>query len=118
MSGVADGELDAGVVVSALTVDVPLAPVPADRIIAGAPRAGSVDLDEDMGVGVWEMTVGAARDVEVDEIFVVVAGAATVAFTDPALPDIALAPGAVVRLESGMRTVWTVHETLRKVYLV
>lgn len=111
-------DLEAGTVISALTVEVPLAPVPADRVVAGAPRTGSLDLDEDMGVGVWEMTVGAMRDVEIDEVFVVVAGAATVDFVAPALPSIDLAPGAVVRLESGMRTVWTVHETLRKVYLV
>ena len=46
-----------------------------------------------------------------------VAGFATVAFDDPALPSIELRPGSVVRLTAGMRTVWTVRETLRKVYL-
>ena len=111
------GELDAGAVVSALEVDVPLTPVPAAQVVAGAPRTGSVDLDEDMGLGVWEMTVGAMRDTEVSEIFVVVAGSATVEFIAPALPSIELSPGAIVRLESGMQTVWTVRETLRKVYL-
>ncbi|WP_336630788.1 MULTISPECIES: cupin domain-containing protein [unclassified Microbacterium] len=111
-------ELDPGAVVSALSVAVPLTPVPADLIIAGEPRTGSVDLDEDLGLGVWEMTAGAMRDVEIDEVFVVVAGTATVEFVAPALPSIDLVPGSVVRFESGMRTVWTVHETLRKVYLV
>ncbi|GAA1636455.1 cupin domain-containing protein [Microbacterium flavum] len=112
------GDLDAGVVVSALTVDVPLVPVPAAQVLAGSPASGSVDLDEDMGIGVWEMTVGAMRDVEIDEVFVVLAGDATVEFTSPTLPPITLTPGAVVRLAAGMQTVWTVRETLRKVYLV
>ncbi len=109
--------VDAGVVIDALAVAVPLAPVPAAQVVAGTPSTGSVDLDEDMGIGVWEMTVGAMRDVEIDEVFVVVAGAATVEFDSPALPAIELAPGAIVRLEAGMKTVWTVRETLRKVYL-
>lgn len=111
------GELDAGVVISALSVEVPLVAVPAARVVDGAPQTGSVDLDEDMGLGVWEMTVGAMRDTEVSEVFVVVAGSATVDFIEPALPPIELSPGAIVRLESGMHTVWTVRETLRKVYL-
>lgn len=111
------GELDAGVVTSALTIEVPLTAVPAGQIVAGSPHTGSVDLDEDMGLGVWEMTAGAMRDTEVSEVFVVVAGSATVEFLKPALPPIELAPGAIVRLESGMQTVWTVRETLRKVYL-
>ena len=117
MSGADLGELEAGVVVSALTVPVPLAAVPAEQIVSGSPSTGAVDLEEDMGIGVWEMTVGAMRDTEVSEVFVVVAGSATVDFIEPALPPIELSPGAIVRLESGMQTVWTVRETLRKVYL-
>ncbi len=110
-------ELDAGVVVTAADVDLTLTPVPAAQVVAGRPATGSVDLDEDMGIGVWEMTPGAMSDTEIEEVFVVVAGDATVEFVDPALPAIRLTPGAIVRLESGMRTVWTVRETLRKVYL-
>jgi len=112
-----DGELEPGVAYAASAVAVPLTPVPSAQVVAGSPRTGSVDLDEDMGMGVWEMTPGAMRDVEIDEVFVVVAGSATVEFVSPALPSIELAPGAIVRLESGMQTVWTVRETLRKVYL-
>ena len=110
-------ELDAGAVVSAAEVEVPLTAVPSAQVLAGSPSTGSVDLDEEMGIGVWEMTPGAMSDVEIDEVFVVVAGSATVEFVDPALPAIELEPGSIVRLESGMRTVWTVRETLRKVYL-
>lgn len=111
------GELDAGVVYAASEVPVALTPVPPAQVVAGAPATGTVDLDEDMGMGVWEMTPGAMRDVEIDEVFVVVAGSATVEFVAPALPAIELAPGAIVRLEAGMQTVWTVRETLRKIYL-
>ena len=92
-------------------------PVPAAQVLAGSPASGSVDLDEDMGIGVWEMTVGAMRDIEIDEVFVVIAGDATVEFVSPALDAVELAPGAVVRLSAGMQTVWTVRETLRKIYL-
>ncbi|PYD00112.1 DUF861 domain-containing protein [Microbacterium esteraromaticum] len=111
-------DLDPGTVVSALAVDVPLTPPPAAQIIAGAPQTGSLDLDEDLGIGVWEMTPGAMSDIEVDEVFVVIAGDATVEFIDPALPTIELRAGAVVALTAGMRTIWTVRETLRKIYLV
>lgn len=110
-------ELDAGAIVSAMEVDVPLTPVPAAQLVAGSPATGAVDLDEDMGIGVWEMTAGAMSDVEIDEVFVVVAGTASVEFVDPPLPAIELRVGSIVRLEAGMRTVWTVSETLRKVYL-
>ena len=34
-----------------------------------------------------------------------------------ALPPIDIGPGSVVRLAEGMRTVWVVRETLRKVYI-
>ena len=111
------GELDPGTHVSAIGLEVALTPVPAAQIVAGAPSTGAIDLDEDMGIGIWEMTPGAMTDIEIDEVFVVVAGAATVEFVDPALPSIELTPGAIVRLEAGMRTVWRVREALRKVYL-
>jgi uncharacterized cupin superfamily protein len=99
-------------------------PVPAEQVVAGTPATGYLALDSsDAGeIGVWEMTPGAMRDVEVDEVFVVLSGAATVEFeTAPSgrghLDPIILAPGAVVRLEAGMKTIWTVRETLRKVFI-
>lgn len=111
-------DLDPGTVVSALAVDVPLTSPPAVQVVAGAPQTGSLDLDEDLGIGVWEMTPGAMSDIEIDEVFVVIAGDATVEFLDPALPTVELRAGAVVALTAGMRTIWTVRETLRKIYLV
>jgi hypothetical protein len=74
-------------------------------------------------------------DVETDEVFVVIAGRATVRFDrDPILGEtvpnetvpnetvpnetvLQLAPGSVARLAAGQRTVWTVTETLRKIYI-
>lgn len=109
--------LDPGTVVAAAALDIPRAPLPADEVLDGAPEAGFVVLHDGDGgeLGVWEMTPGTATDTEVDELFVVLAGRATVRLDD--LPAIELAPGSVVRLRAGMRSTWVVHETLRKVYL-
>jgi uncharacterized cupin superfamily protein len=91
--------------------------LPAEEVVDGAPRAGARALGTlgELEVGVWEMTTGAATDVEADEVFVVLAGSATVAFDDGDSLD--LSPGVAVRLHAGDRTTWTVHEPLRKLYL-
>ncbi|KRB38470.1 cupin domain-containing protein [Microbacterium sp. Root180] len=114
MSGLA-----AGAGTDAASLDLALAPVPAEQVVDGSPRAGSVELGEIGGIeiGVWEHTPGVSTDVEADEVFVVLSGAATVSFDDPALPDLELRPGSVARLTAGMRTTWTIRETLRKIYL-
>ncbi len=62
------------------------------------------------------MTPGVMTDVEADEVFVVVSGSATVEFGDGS-QSLRLGPGDVVRLAAGAETVWTVSQTLRKVYL-
>jgi uncharacterized cupin superfamily protein len=94
-------------------------PVPSEQVVAGAPTTGHLVLDDggEHTVGVWEMSVGAMHDIETDEVFVVLAGAATVEFEHPAIDAIELGPGSVVRLEAGMRTIWSVHEPLRKLYV-
>ena len=94
-------------------------PLPADEVIAGAPTTAVVVLDDtgDREIGIWEMTPGTARDTEADELFVVLSGRATIVFEDPALAELEIGPGSVVRLAEGMRTTWTVTETLRKVYI-
>ncbi|WP_127792316.1 cupin domain-containing protein [Agromyces sp. LHK192] len=116
--------LIAGAVTDASGLTLRHEPVAPDQVVAGAPETGHAVLDASAPdaasgrtIGVWEMTPGAMRDVEADEVFVVLAGDATVEFVDPALPSIELAPGSLVRLEAGMQTVWTVRETLRKVYV-
>ena len=61
------------------------------------------------------MSTGVARDIEVDEVFVVLSGRATVEVDGG--PTYAIAAGDIVRLNAGDQTTWTVHETLRKVYV-
>ncbi len=89
-----------------------------DQNVDGRPRTGVSALGHfgDLEVGVWEMTPGVMRDVEAEEVFVVLSGAATVEFNDDTAP-LQLGAGDVVRLAEGTATVWTVTETLRKVYL-
>ena len=107
-----------GTVTDAAALAIPLDPVPAAQLAEGSPAAGFVELGSigDIEVGVWEHTPGVSIDVESDEVFVVLSGSATVEFDDPALAAIELGAGSIVRLRAGMRTTWTVHETLRKVY--
>jgi uncharacterized cupin superfamily protein len=103
---------------AAREIEIPLQDVSAEQRVSGAPRTGSVQLEKFGGtvVGVWEMTPGVMRDVEVDEILTVLSGAATVEFQDGG--RISLEPGAVARLHAGQNTVWTVTETLRKIYVL
>ncbi|PZQ89554.1 MAG: cupin [Leifsonia xyli] len=94
-------------------------PVAPEQRLAGAPSTGWIALGTTASgdeVGVWEMSPGTMSDTEADEVFVVVAGRARVEFAS-GRAALELTPGTVVRLEAGERTVWTVHETLRKVYL-
>ena len=109
--------LDALTKTAAARLDLPLEDVPEAQRIAGTPRTGAAKLGDfgGVGLGVWEMTPGTMRDVEIDEVFVVLHGAAVVDFEDGA--RIVLESGDVVRLHAGQRTVWTVTATLRKVYL-
>ena len=66
-------------------------------------------------VGLWEIDPGTAHDMEVDEVFVVLSGRATVSVGG--WPDVAIGPGDVVRLRAGATTTWVVDERLRKVYV-
>ena len=70
---------------------------------------------DEVVAGIWEMTEGVAHDTEVEELFVVLRGAGSVAFEDGEVID--LHPGSVVRLRAGERTTWTITQTLRKVYI-
>lgn len=114
--------LAAGVVVSAARVPLePLAHDP-DDVVSGTPATAAqalVDYDG-LEVGLWEMTEGAMTDVESDEVFVALSGSATVVIAADGLDGerrLEIRAGDVVRLMAGMRTTWTVHETLRKVYV-
>lgn len=95
---------------------------PLDRstVLDGSPEVHEALLwaSEDGRVlrGVWQITPGTVTDVEQDEVFVVIAGRATVQVEDGATLD--LEPGTMAVLARGARTTWIVHETLRKVFQV
>ena len=103
---------------AALALDLTLEPVAAEQVVSGSPRTGSAPLGVFNGqeFGVWEMSVGAMSDVETDELFIVIAGRATVELDSGERFE--LVPGSTVVLSEGARTVWTVSETLRKIYIV
>jgi hypothetical protein len=71
--------------------------------------------DSVMEVGVWEHTPGRTTDIEADEVFVVLAGRATIEVSGG--PTLELGPGDIGFLASGASTVWTIHETFRKFYV-
>jgi uncharacterized cupin superfamily protein len=104
--------------VGALAVDIPLEPVSLEDVLDGEPSTGAVVLGEFAGreFGVWEMTPGSMSDVENDEFFVVVAGAGSVEFLDDEVV-VQLVPGSVLTLAAGARTIWSVTQTLRKVWM-
>lgn len=116
-------ELTPGLALAAATVALTHEPLPPEQVVAGSPTTATLVLDERDGheIGVWEITPGTASDFEVDEVFVVLSGRATIEYTSVAEgtppPPVEIGPGSVVRLVDGMHTTWTVHETLRKVYL-
>lgn len=106
------------VVFDALSAE--LTPIELDpaQIVAGEPRLAFTMLDASgdgrIERGIWEHTPGVTKDVEDDELFVVVSGRATVEIEGG--PILELGPGTVGILRAGARTTWTVHETLRKVF--
>ena len=97
-----------------------LTPSPLDpaQMVDGEPAVATCTLleTERLEIGVWEHGVGASTDVEADEVFVVLSGRASVEVADG--PTLELAAGSVGFLDAGARTTWTVHETLRKVYVL
>ncbi|WP_010204731.1 cupin domain-containing protein [Salinibacterium sp. PAMC 21357] len=110
--------LTAGTPLAASAVPVAHEALAASEVVEGTPTAGYAVLDTlgDSEIGIWEMTSGTATDTEVDEVFVVISGRASIHF---AADDrtIAVGPGDVVRLTAGMQTTWTISETLRKIYI-
>ena len=93
-------------------------PLEPDQIVAGDPQVSGhvLDTSADGRVerGVWSHTAGVSRDTESDEIFVVLAGRATIEVEGG--PTLELKPGDVGLLHAGDRTIWRVHEALRKIY--
>ena len=110
----------ARVVRAAALADSELAADPLDvsQVVSGDPEVRVLALHDsaDLAVGVWQHSAGVSTDVEADEIFVVLSGRATVEVLDG--PTLEIGPGDVGLLPAGARTTWTVHETLRKIYVV
>jgi hypothetical protein len=105
--------------VDVATVELDDWPLAAEQIVKGAPVVSGLVLDSSsdgrIERGIWQHTPGVSMDVEADELFVVIAGRASVAVEGG--PDVLeLAPGVAGIFRAGERTVWTVHETLRKIY--
>ena len=98
----------------------PLTPDPLDpnQVVSGNPQVSTHELLEtdDLSVGIWQHTAGVSSDVEVDEIFVVLAGRATIEVADG--PTLEVGPGDVGVLEAGAKTTWTIHEDLRNIYII
>jgi hypothetical protein len=100
--------------------DVPVKHTPADPgdVVSGAPTLGTTPLttlgDTGVEIGIWEMGVGAVRDVEVDEVFVVLAGSAVISVSDS---SVSVGPGDLVRLTAGTATTWEVTSPIRKLYV-
>lgn len=113
---------DAFAPLDATAVELASAPVADELRVDGSPRTGSIELGRVSGatVGIWEMTVGSMRDIEDDELFVVISGRATVELLEDARPVrvIELQPGSVCRLDAGMHTRWHVTAALRKIYIL
>jgi uncharacterized cupin superfamily protein len=104
------------------TAELPDQLAPGTEIVAGQPTANSLAVDTGgiADIGLWSMTEGHVRDIEADEVFLVLAGRATVTIAGGATEGdevLHLQPGALVRLYAGDHTEWLVTEAVRKLYI-
>jgi uncharacterized protein len=105
-------------VVPAAGVALEWAPVEPAQSVSGGPSTGSAEVTSAGGVdvGVWSHTTGVSTDIEADEVFVVLSGRASIEFADGTVLDVG--PGDIGILPPGAATTWTIHEELRKVYVI
>ena len=107
--------------VSGYDAGVAFEPVPAEDTVSGDPQQGITELGAVGGVdvGIWELRAGVTTDTEVDELFVVLSGAAKIELLSG--PDagttVEVKAGDVMRLVGGTETRWTVEDHIRKVYI-
>lgn len=101
-----------------LTMELEAWPLEDDQIVAEVPEVSGLILDTSadgrIERGIWQHAAGVSRDTEADEIFVVLTGRATIEVEGG--PTLEVGPGSVGLLHAGDRTIWRVHETLRKVF--
>lgn len=93
-------------------------PLDPDQVVSGNPQVSALELlaGDGLEIGVWQHTTGGSTDVEAEEVFVVLRGRATIEVAGG--PTLEVGPGDVGVLHAGDRTTWTVHEDLRKVYIL
>ena len=105
-------------VVPAATAELTPDPLDPDQVVSGDPQVSVHELldTESLAVGIWQHTAGVSTDVEVDEIFVVLSGRAPIEVAGG--PSLEVGPGDVGVLEAGAETTWTVHDDLRKIYII
>jgi hypothetical protein len=104
-------------VIPAAALPLTASPLAPEQVIAGDPQVGVAALVTDpVEIGVWEHTAGVSSDTEADELFVVLSGRARIEVADGTVLEVG--PGDVGILEAGAETVWTVSETLRKIYVL
>ena len=105
---------------SAAKAQLDRAAVPTDQIESGSPKTGILELPDfaGMSMGVWEHTEGVSTDTEVEEVFIVISGGATIEFTDDDIAPLDVEAGDIVRLSAGVKTRWIVRDHIRKVYLI
>ena len=105
-------------VVPAASLELTPDPLDPSQVVSGNPQVSTHELldSESLAVGVWQHTAGVSTDVEVDELFVVLRGRATIEVAGG--PTLEVGPGDVGVLEAGAETTWTVHEDLRKIYII
>ena len=100
---------------------VGLESVPAADVVSGDPAQGIVELGAIGGAeaGIWELRGGVVTDTEVDELFVVLSGGASIELLEGpgAGTTVVVGAGDVMRLVAGTRTRWTVEDHIRKVYI-
>lgn len=102
--------------------DAELEPDPLDPslIVSGSPEvSGKVLWESEDGKiirGLWQITPGVVTDTEANEMFVVVSGRATIEVEGG--DTIEVGPGDACVLAEGAKTRWTIHETLRKAYVI
>ncbi|MEV6008970.1 cupin domain-containing protein [Streptomyces sp. NPDC051976] len=103
-----------------LDADLEPEPLDSEQIVSGTPEVtGKVLWESADGKqirGIWQITPGVVTDTEADELFVVVSGSATIEVEGGS--TLQVGPGDLTVLREGDRTTWTVHETLRKVYVI
>jgi uncharacterized cupin superfamily protein len=105
---------------SAAKAQLDRAAVPTDQVESGSPETGILELADfaGMSMGIWEHTQGVSTDTEVEEVFIVISGGATIEFADDDIATLDVEAGDIVRLSAGVKTRWIVRDHIRKVYLI